>query len=772
MRISLLLIGFLFTSLCSLAQSTGTIRGFVYEKDSGEPVIFTNVYLKGTTMGAATDDNGFFQISKVPAGDYTLTVTYLGFDTISQAVTVSAGELLTRKLYLVASAIETDVIWVNAEKQDNLNKVEISVDKITPKQIKSLPSQGGEADLAQYLQVLPGVIFTGDQGGQLYIRGGSPVQNKVLLDGMIVYNPFHSIGLFSVFDTDILRTADVYSGGFNAEFGGRISSVMDITTRDGNKSRMSGKISASTFGAKALVEGPIKKLSPDGGGSSSFVLSAKRSYLDQSSPAVYPYVNDGEGLPFAYTDLYGKVSFNGENGSKVNFFGFNFNDNVFYQNVSDLNWTTYGVGSNFVLIPGKTPTLIEGNFAFSDYKIALNEQSLPPRESNINGFNMGLNFKYFSGDNEFKYGFEVLGFKTDFSFFNTAGLRTEQVENTTEMAGYLSTKIKKKRLVLEPSARVHVYASLGNVSFEPRIGAKYNLTDDIRLKGAAGIYSQNLISANSDRDVVNFFYGFLSGPENLQDEFTLEDGSTREINLKIQRAIHYVAGIEIDVNRYLELNIEGYMKDFNQLVNTNRNKIFDESDANAAPELKNDFIIENGISKGVDVVIKYKKQKYDLWAVYSLQKSDRWDGIRSYAPVFDRRHNVNLIGTYRFGKDLSWELNTRWNFGSALPFTPNQGFAQQLGFEGGVGTDYPNENPDQIYNILGDLNSKRLTPYHRMDVNLKKVFEFKEKNQALEVNAGVTNVYSRENIFYIARDTFDFVYQLPILPSIGVSWSF
>jgi hypothetical protein len=771
MRNSLILCIFLFLGLSMMAQD-GTVRGFVYEKDSGEPVIFTNVYLKGTTKGAATDVNGFYQISKVPVGEYTLLVTYLGYDTLAINLNIGPGELITKTLYLTTAAFTKDVVYVSAERQDNLTKVEISVEKITPKQIQSLPSQGGEADLAQYLQVLPGVIFTGDQGGQLYIRGGSPVQNKVLLDGMIVYNPFHSIGLFSVFDTDILRNADVYSGGFNAEYGGRISSVMDVTTRDGNKTRFAGKISATTFGAKALIEGPLKKRVEGSNASSSFVLSAKQSYLDKTSKTLYSHVNDGDGLPFSFTDIYGKISLNSDNGSKLNLFGFNFTDEVFYEGVSDLNWNTYGVGANFVLIPGNTPTLIEGNFAYSDYKIALDEQNLPPRESQINGFNMGLNFKYFYGDNEFKYGFEVLGFTTDFSFFNQVGLQTTQIENTTELAGYFSYKLKAKRLVLEPSIRGHYYASLGDFSLEPRIGAKYNVTDNFRLKGAAGIYSQNLIAANSDRDVVNFFYGFLSGPENLQDEFVEEDGDIREINRRVQRAYHYIAGFEWDINRYLEVNIEGYLKDFNQLVNTNRNKIFEETDAQAEEVLKNDFIIETGISKGIDLVLKYKRKKYDLWMVYSNQKSERWDGINSYAPVFDRRHNVNLIGTYRFGSDQSWETNIRWNYGSALPFTPNQGFAQQLDFQGGIDSDYASENPDNVLNILGDLNSERLTPYHRMDINLKKLIEFKDKNQALEINAGVTNIYSRKNIFYIARDTFEFVYQLPILPSLGVNWRF
>jgi hypothetical protein len=239
-------------------QSTGTIRGFVYLKDSGEPVLFTNVVLKGTTIGIATDVNGYFSITKIQPGTYTLMIaSSLGYDTLQEVVTVKAGDIISRKLYLVKSAVKLKGIEISAEQEAKQTETQISVNKIDPIVIKKLPTVGGEPDLAQYLQVLPGVIFTGDQGGQLYIRGGSPIQNKVLLDGMVVYNPFHSIGLFSVFDADIIRNADVYSGGFGGEYGGRISSIMDVTTRDGNKKRIAGKVAASPFGSKVLVEGPL-----------------------------------------------------------------------------------------------------------------------------------------------------------------------------------------------------------------------------------------------------------------------------------------------------------------------------------------------------------------------------------------------------------------------------------------------------------------------------------------------------------------------------------
>jgi hypothetical protein len=222
LKISLLSLLFLITVSSVHAQS-GNIRGFVYTKDNGEPALFTNVFLKGTKMGANTDVNGFFSITKIPAGTYTLMATYVGYDSATEVINLDAGQLINKKYYLVKGAVQLEEVVLTAEQQSKKSDTKVSVQKIDPVMINKLPSVG-EPDIAQYLQVLPGVVFTGDQGGQLYIRGGSPVQNKVLLDGMIIYNPFHSIGLFSVFDNDIIKNADVYTGGFGAEYGGRTSS--------------------------------------------------------------------------------------------------------------------------------------------------------------------------------------------------------------------------------------------------------------------------------------------------------------------------------------------------------------------------------------------------------------------------------------------------------------------------------------------------------------------------------------------------------------------
>jgi len=768
--VQVLLSASLLTISWGAAAQTGAVRGFVYEKETGEPVIFTNVILQGTSFGAATDVNGYYLISKIPPGSYVLQVTSLGYDTITLPFVMKTNDMIDKNLFLSKATYTLETVDITATRQEMRTQTKTSVVKVTPKEISQIPSIGGQADLAQYLQVIPGVVFTGDQGGQLYIRGGSPIENKVLIDGMVVYNPFHSIGLFSVFDTDILRNVEVYTGGFGAEYGGRISSVMDLTTRDGTKKRFAGKVGASTFGANIMLEGPIAKQT-EGSGSTSYILSMKNSYLEESSKIFYDYI-DTAGLPFNFNDIYGKISFNASNGSKVNLFGFSFNDRVNnYRSLSDFHWEAAGGGTNIIVIPGKSPVLIEGNIAYSSYKITLEEVASPPRSSQINGFNMGLNFTYFMGKNDLKYGIEMLGFKTDYYYLTATNRVMDQQENTTELSVYAKYKLTAGKFLIEPSFRVQYYASLSTLSPEPRLAMKYNVSERVRLKMAGGIYTQNLISARSDRDVVNLFYGFLSGPEDLPKTY---DG--KRINDKLQKARHAIFGIEYDIFANATINIEGYYKDYPQLTNINRNKIFDEEDAPDAPDvLVKNFIIETGDAEGVDFTFSYDKNRYYFWLVYSFAFVNRYfegtDGdIINYSPHFDRRHNVNIVGSYRFGSLLQWELNARWNYGSDFPFTRTSGFYEKLIFEDGINTDYIIEN-GLLGIIYDDLNTGRLPSFHRLDLSLKRTFYFSE-NVILEANLSITNVYDRNNIFYVDRITNERVDQLPVMPSFGIQLGF
>lgn len=776
-----------------------TIRGFIYNKENGEPVAFSNVYLKGTTTGASSDINGYFSVNKVKPGSYTLMVTNLEFDTISESITVKAGEILSKKFYAFKGGVTTMEVEVSAKTTEKVENPNVGLQKIDPVAINKLPSVG-EPDLAQYLQVLPGVVFTGDQGGQLYIRGGLPIQNKVLLDGMVIYNPFHSIGLFSVFDNDIMRSADVYSAGFGAEYGGRTSSIMDITTRDGNKKRISGKVSASTFGAKLTLEGPLKKLKENGKGSSSFLLSGKTSYLPQTSKILYPYANK-DGLPFYYTDLYGKVSFNGNNGSKVNLFGYNFNDKVVYDGLASFKWTSYGAGSNFILIPQNSSLLVEGNFAYSQYKIDFQGATATDKKSSsVGGFNGGFNFLKYFGRNELKYGFELVGTNTTYDIQTPLLSQISYAKNSMEIAGFMKYRFleKKKFFVIEPSFRLQYYATFGQLSPEPRVSIKfspgqlfkdkdrggftdavYHVMKAVRFKGAAGMYSQSLMSASSNKDVVNLFYGFINGPDGLPQTYKDQNNNTVNTNNSvIQKAWHVVGGMEIDLFKHLEIQIEGYQKNFTQMAAVNQNKIYDDTQANAdKPDAqKKTFVMETGQATGLDFTAKYEKKRFYFWAVYSLTFNKRYTGntvsgdVFEYAPIYDRRHNVNLVGTYTFGKKRNLDFSIRWNFGSGFPFTPTQGYYPQIDFNNQFTSNYTSSNATLGY-VPGDYNSQRLPDYHRMDVSIKWFYDINTHTR-FEVNIGATNVYNRENIFYYDRIKNKRVNQLPILPNINLSIKF
>lgn len=756
----------------SLLAQTGIIRGFVYDKANGEPIIFTNVYLKGTSLGAPTDNNGYFTISQIPAGDYELMITYLGYDTLREQIKVAKGEVITRKYYLTQSGKTLNAVNIYGEVQDLIIKPKVSEITITPKEIYELPMIGN-ADMAQYLQMLPGVVSTGDQGGQLYIRGGSSIQNKVLLDGMVVYNPFHSIGLFSVFETEIIRTVNVYTGGFGAEYGGRISSVMDITTRDGNKMKYSGLFSGSPFGANLVFEGPIVK--DDGSGSStSFMLAAKNSYLSNSSKLFYQYI-DTAGLPFDFRDIYGKISINTGNGSKISFFGFNFTDDVLYRQIANFSWEANGGGVNFVLIPGTNPALLEGLIAYSDYQLTLTDQTNLPKSSEINGFNMSLAYTSFPNNTtDVKYGLELLGFNTNLQFYNSALKLIQQEQNTTEFAFYLKYKtVIDSTIIIEPSFRLHMYPSLSETSPEPRLAMKYNVADKFRIKLAGGYYSQNLISAASDRDVVNLFFGFLSGPDNLQDEF---DGE--EVTSALQKAKHAVLGFEFgpytdSARTYnLTFNVELYYKMFTQLTNLNRNKVYDDTyDYASKPDyLKKDFIIEEGDAEGIEISARFEARHFYINGAYTIGWVNRFDGIIEYNPHYDRRHNINLVASYQPGDLKRWVFSVRWNLGSGFPFTRNSGFYPYITFEDGLETDI--FTAEQELGILYDeYNTGRLPWFHRLDFSVKKIFALSETTK-LESTFSITNAYNRQNVFYFDRITNERVDQLPLMPSLGVALRF
>jgi hypothetical protein len=757
----------------TLSAQTGGLRGLVVDQADQSPLNLAKVALtvSGKVQETYTNNDGFYQINSVPVGTYKLTFSRAGYSPQTIEIKVSADKNTFTRVTLKESVIELDDVIIDARKQEKQTKVSTAVVQLNPKSIGTF-SIGGEPDLVRALQVMPGVITTGDQGGQLYIRGGAPIQNLVKLDGMILYNPFHSIGFFSVFETDILQSADIFTAGFGAEYGGRTSSVMDIRTRTGRRDRLTGKVSASTYLGKTLLEVPIGR-KKNGLAPSSLLVSYKESLLDQAAPIFYPYVaTEYDGLPFKFRDLFSKYTLETEGGNKLNLFGFNFSDAVRFAGGKTISWNSIGYGTDFTVVPASSNTILQGHLAQSSYTITSTEIENRPRFSTINGFNGGLDFTYLLRKaDELKYGLEFIGYYTDYQFTNTVGRSLQQEDNTSELGGYFDYKRQQGRWLIQPGLRLHNYSTMGVVRIEPRFGFKYNASENIRIKGSAGRYSQNLIAANSDRDVVNLFYGFLSGggidlPSKIGDQ---------DVKGTLQTADHAVFGIEFNPAPLWNVELEAYVKNFGMITNVNRFKLYDDIPQYASqPErLRKDFMVERGLARGIDALVTYEGKKWYLWAVYSLGRSTRDDGEQTYAPFFDRRHNANFVVARKFSKQL--EVNLRWNYGSGFPFTPIRGYFEQLPFTNPDGSPlidypYPTEN-GQMGILYGSLNSKRLPDYHRLDLTAKKAWDIKE-NQRLEASLAITNVYNRRNIFYYDTPKAQRVNQLPIMPTVLLSYAF
>ncbi len=760
------------------AQTNGTIKGFVYDKKTGEPMIYTNVSVVNAKTGVQTDVNGYFSISLVP-GSYRLLITTVGYDSSITDVNLLSDAIITKKIMLNRQEVELKGVEVSGRKTEKITHINTGVTTVTPRQLKMLPSAGGEPDVAQYLQVIPGVIFTGDQGGQLYIRGGSPAQVGIYLDGVTIYNPFHSIGLFSVFETEAIRNVDVYTAGFSAQYGNRTAAIVDVHTRDGNRNKLSGLVSASPIMGRVMLEGPLVKSKKDNGSGVTFLLTAKQSYLDETSKSLYSNLSDQfkNGLPFQFRDLYGKVTINGDNGSKLNVFGFNFDDRANLMNdttgakTATYKWNTKGGGATFIVSPSNTSALIDGKFAYSNYDISLdrvatNNTDTTPSTSKIGGFEAAINFTYFLKDySQLKYGVEVNGINTSLSYKSGPGISTTQDRQSTIASLYFLYRHNfGSKVIFEPSLRAQYYSEISKFSPEPRVGIKYNISESVRMKGAAGIYSQNIMSTKSDIDIVNLFTGFLMSPDQQ-----ITDANGNQVKSTLQKSYHLVGGVEVDIQR-VELNVEPWVKYFPQVNELNRNK-------NPLVANDPDFAASKGLASGVDLSGKYSHDRVYLWVAMGYQKVT-YTGIdakgqkQTYPTPFDTRFNSNIVASYAAGKKKEWDLSTRFNLRAPFPFTQTQGFYENVNLTSGGLVSNPLTSGGTIGTLFSDIiNGGRLSYFHRLDVSVKRKFTLNERSK-LEATFAITNVYNRKNIFYVDRITNLREYQLPFFPSLNLTWSF
>ncbi len=722
------------------AQKTGGVKGIVSDSLSGERLSLVNVFVMGQAMGAATDANGFYFIGNIPAGKQKFRITLIGYRTVYKDLEVIGGKILSLNVLLAPSVIEMDVVETTAKRRLRYD-TEISTQPIGAAEISVVPKTI-EADLFRTITILPGIVATSDVSSQFYVRGGGGDQNLIILDGMTIYNPFHALGIFSIFDADAIKEAEILKGGFPAQWGNRLSSVINIRSREGNRNRFSGKLSLSQVSGKALLEGPTPW---DG----SWMFSVRKSLFDEVLQKFLP-----QETPFDFFDVIGRINWaTGESG-RLSLHTMLSGDKILRVNETDPEYTwqnkAYGV-SWFQVLDNKY--LLETSFSFSNFQGEL----LPAENSQITHRLSQINDVYFNGgvtyfqDNGDLYG---AGFmfrlpEYHYSFVNSANIQRNVYGKNSETGIWFRYKLKQFRpFAFEVGIRSDIFAILSphpEDAFEPRLAMNWDITSSLAFKLSYSRVHQRVITITNEDDVISLFDIWVP----------INDDEASE------QADHYIIGIDGDIPIVpgLNFNIQGYYKDMSHLVDYNRDKV-DADDP--------DFARGTGRSYGLEFFLEERHPVYYGWISYSLAYTDRTVGDLTYNPRYDRRHNLNIIAGWRPGN--GWDFSIRWQYGSGLPFSQISGFYDRIGFGGIFESQGYATEPGDPYTILGPKNEGRLPGYHRLDLSASKAFEFDLLRVVTELS--VLNVYNRKNMFYFDRTTGEIIYMLPVLPTLTVRVEF
>jgi hypothetical protein len=721
-------------SISLFAQNTGALRGTVSDSLTGEALPFSNVILEGTNYGASADLNGNFIISGIPAGkNYILIVSYLSYTKKKIKVSVAKGQLLQMRVDLSPTTVMLQTVEKIGEKQARPNETDLGLQKLNIRDIELLP-KGIETDILRSLQSLPGVQSTGDVSARYYVRGGSSNENLVLLNGVSVYNPFHALGLFSIIDPEMINAVEFYRGGFSSEFGGRLSSVLNLVTKDGNKNRYSGNANISFLTGKAAFEGPL----PGG----SFMLTGRKSLFSKTLRRFINYKD----APFDFHDLSFKANFNNSSDkslTKVSVHGFNSLDNLTNEDPTKANyrWVNNIFGASWFQAWENVPIFSESKLSYSGFegKIDPNLSSAKRRYNKVDDITFQTDFtNIYDTRDELKVGYKFKSVKTELNFESLQGTPTSSSQSGLHLSLYGKYRfLRWDDLGVDIGTRVNVL-SLTNkhaAIFEPRINITYNLLPGFAVKAAWGIYTQELITLINENEVISLFEPWLISPDYLETP----------------QASHYIAGISWSRYEYLSVDIEGYYKKLMKTAELNNLK---------ADALDPDFVQGEGESYGFELLLKYLHPVVQFTGSYSLSWSYKTvNGWVSY-PRYDTRHSVNLNMGFNFG--AGWSASATWIFGSGLPFTQIAGFYDKLYFDDLFSWNGASENY-QPFTILGDRNLGRLPNYHRLDLSISKDIKLSFLNASVSFN--VLNAYDRKNIFYFDRKTGERVNMLPVLPS-------
>lgn len=415
------------------------VRGYVTDASDGQPLQGVNVRLTndaGALLGGATDRDGFYAVSGIPAGEYYFAGSFIGYSAHLDTLVFEAGEIRPYNFELQFGQLDLEELLVEAEREAaGAAGLTGGLQSVRPQDISLIPAPDLSGDLASYLVTMPGVVAGGDQGGQLFIRGGEPTQNLVLMDGMLVYQPFHLIGFYSAIPASILNVTDVYAGGFGAKYGGRLSSVIDVSTRNGNNRRLSGEISAAPFISAGVLEGPIIP------GRVSALFSGRFSVIERGASRIVDTP-----LPYNFNDQFGKIHAELGQNNRASITGIRSFDQGIIGAQTDaeadsvsrqVTWENTAFGGRYVLVPTRIPVQAEILISSSRVRNSFGQEEDPERSADAREVNVSANVTHFTSPTDITWG---LYFRFNELQSTLGGLFQDIAEDTefvSEAGGYV-----------------------------------------------------------------------------------------------------------------------------------------------------------------------------------------------------------------------------------------------------------------------------------------------------------------------------------------------
>ncbi len=772
---------FLLLSVAFVRAQKYTISGYVQDAQSGEMLIAASVFdVDNVRYGTMTNEYGYFSLT-LPVPKVHLRVSYVGYHPLDTVVTIG-GQQVVFKLHSSTAIQQVVVTGYKQElKSSQMGRISVPV-----KMIQNLPVIFGEGDLMKTLQLLPGVESGTEGSGGVYVRGGGPDQNLILLDGVPVYNLNHLFGFFSVFTPEAIKDVTLLKGGFPAHYGGRLSSVIDIRMKDGNMDHLTGSVSIGLISSKFTVEGPIKK------NKTSFIISARRTYYDLlAKPFLIKFGHTREtddtsytqksdmGAGYYFYDLYAKVNhkfsrkdriylsfYSGldkayiSTGSEFNYFGKErekFDEQT--KSSGDLHWGNTIAAFRWNHAFGKkifsNLTLTYSNFMFSnmfDTKNSYHQDTISQKEHYSLGYNLGIrdlamsyDFDYSPNANNyikfgvngiyhhFQPGYVSMTVDADYMHLDTTFGSIDIY--APELAAYVEDDFKIGELLrINAGMRFSTFVVRKKVflSPEPRISARVMISDNISFKASYAKMKQYLHFLTNNT---------LGLPIDVWVPAT--DRVVPEDSWQVSASLTWLTPKGINVT------LESFYKKMNNLVELKEGQSVFSSVLNGSNTWEDNVTQGQGWSYGAELLIKKDFGRLTGWIGYTLAWSMRRFPEINFGQVFpykyDRRHDISIVGTYKLRKNII--AGFTWVYGSGLPVTLARD--EFLSPSNPVSVEYWYGGPQTRFNTItyyGGRNSYRLPSYNRLDLSMN--FYKQRKKGTREWTIGVYNAYNHVNPFF------------------------